>query len=67
LETTIFSVATLSTNQALEVSNWLNSMPGVNDVAVDVSGSKITVIYDPAATDRVSLKNSISSVGILLN
>lgn len=66
METTIFNVNALSANQALEVSNWLSSMPGVNDVAVDTAGSKITIIYDPATTDRGSLKSSIASVGVLL-
>ena len=66
METTIFNVNTLSTNQALELKNWLSSMPGVDDVAIDVSGSKVTVIYDPASTDRGSLRTSMASVGVLL-
>jgi copper chaperone CopZ len=66
METTIFNVNTLSANQALELKNWLASMPGVDDVAVDVSGSKVTVIYDPASTDRGSLRTSMASVGVLL-
>jgi len=66
LETTIFDVDSLSTSQAVSVSNWLYSMPGVNDVAIDVTGSKITVVYDPATTDRGSLKSSITSAGVLL-
>ena len=66
METTIFNVNTLSANQALELKNWLSSMPGVDDVAVDVSGSKVTVIYDPASTDRGSLRTSMASVGVLL-
>ena len=66
METTIFNVNTLSANQALELKNWLNSMPGVDDVAVDVSGSKVTVIYDPASTDRGSLRTSMASAGVLL-
>ena len=66
METTIFNVNTLSANQALELKNWLASMPGVDDVSVDVSGSKVTVIYDPASTDRGSLRTSMASVGVLL-
>ena len=66
METTIFNVNTLSANQALELKNWLSSMPGVNDVAIDVSGSKVTVIYDPASTDRGSLRTSMATVGVLL-
>lgn len=66
METTIFNVNTLSANQALELKNWLASMPGVDDVAVDISGSKVTVIYDPASTDRGSLRTSMASVGVLL-
>jgi len=66
LETTIFDVNTLSTSQAVSVSNWLYSMPGVSDVAIDVTGSQITVVYDPATTDRGSLKESINSAGVLL-
>ena len=66
METTIFNVNTLSANQALELKNWLTSMPGVDDVAVDVSGSKVTIIYDPASTDRGSLRTSMASVGVLL-
>lgn len=66
METTIFNVNTLSANQALELKNWLASMPGVDDVAIDVSGSKVTVIYDPATTDRGSLRTSMASVGVLL-
>ena len=66
METTIFNVNTLSANQALELKNWLASMPGVDDVAVDVSGSKVTIIYDPASTDRGSLRTSMASVGVLL-
>ena len=66
METTIFNVNTLSANQALELKNWLASMPGVDDVAIDVGGSKVTVIYDPATTDRGSLRTSMASVGVLL-
>ena len=66
METTIFNVNTLSANQALELKNWLNSMPGVDDVAIDVSGSSVTVVYDPATTDRGSLRTSMASVGVLL-
>lgn len=66
METTIFNVNTLSANQALELKNWLSSMPGVDDVAVDLNGSKVTVIYDPASTDRGSLRTSMASVGVLL-
>lgn len=66
METTIFNVNTLSANQALELKNWLSSMPGVDDVAIDVGGSKVTVIYDPATTDRGSLRTSMASVGVLL-
>ena len=66
METTIFNVNTLSANQALELKNWLASMPGVDDVAIDVGGSKVTVIYDPATTDRGSLRTSMASVGALL-
>lgn len=66
METTVFNVNTLSANQALELKNWLTSMPGVDDVAVDVSGSKVTVIYDPASTDRGSLRTTMASVGVLL-
>ena len=66
METTIFNVNTLSANQALELKNWLASMPGVDDVAIDVGGSKGTVIYDPATTDRGSLRTSMASVGVLL-
>ena len=66
METTIFNVNTLSANQAFELKNWLSSMPGVDDVAIDVSGSKVTVIYDPASTDRGSLRTSMASVGVLL-
>ena len=62
----IFNVNTLSANQALELKNWLASMPGVDDVAIDVGGSKVTVIYDPATTDRGSLRTSMASVGVLL-
>ena len=67
METTIFNADSISANQALELSHWLNSVPGVNDVSVDVTGSQITVSYDPATTDRISLKNSISSTGIVLH
>ncbi len=66
METTVFNVNTLSANQALELKNWLASMPGVDDVAIDVGGSKVTVIYDPATTDRGSLRTSMASVGVLL-
>lgn len=66
METTTFNVNTLSANQALELKNWLSSMPGVDDVAVDLNGSKVTVIYDPASTDRGSLRTSMASVGVLL-
>lgn len=66
METTIFNVNTLSANQALELKNWLASMPGVDDVAIDVGGSKVTIIYDPATTDRGSLRTSMASVGVLL-
>ena len=66
METIIFNVNTLSANQALELKNWLASMPGVDDVAIDVGGSKVTVIYDPATTDRGSLRTSMASVGVLL-
>lgn len=66
METTIFNVNTLSANQALELKNWLGSMPGVDDVAIDVGGSKVTIIYDPATTDRGSLRTSMASVGVLL-
>ena len=67
METTIFNVNTLSANQALELKNWLASMPGVDDVAIDVGGSKVTVIYDPATTDRGSLRTSMASVGGLMS
>jgi len=67
METTVFNVNTLSANQALEVKNWLNSMPGVDDVAVDVSGATITIVYDPATTDRGSLRSSMAAVGVRLN
>ena len=66
METTIFNVNTLSANQALELKNWLASMPGVDDVAVDVSGSMVTIIFVPASTDRGSLRTSMASVGVLL-
>lgn len=66
METTIFNVNTLSANQAIELRNWLGSMPGVDDVAIDVGGSKVTIIYDPATTDRGSLRTSMASVGVLL-
>lgn len=66
METTIFNVNTLSANQATELRNWLGSMPGVDDVAIDVGGSKVTIIYDPATTDRGSLRTSMASVGVLL-
>lgn len=66
METTTFNVNTLSANQALELRNWLTSMPGVDDVAVDLGGSKITVVYDPAATDRGSLRSSMAAVGVLM-
>ena len=38
----------------------------LDDVAIDVGGSKVTVIYDPATTDRGSLRTSMASVGVLL-
>ena len=66
METTSFNVNTLSANQALELKNWLTSMPGVDDVAVDVNGSKITVVYDPATTDKGYLTNSMAAIGVLL-
>ena len=66
METTIFNVNTLSANQALELKNWLASMPGVDDVAIDVGGSKVTVIYDYATTDRGSLRTSMAYVGVVL-
>ncbi len=66
METTTFNVNTLSANQALELKNWLTSMPGVDDVAVDTSGAKITIVYDPATTDRGSLRTSMAAVGVLL-
>ena len=66
METTSFNVNTLSANQALELKNWLTSMPGVDDVAVDINGSKITIIYDPATTDKGSLTNSMAAIGVLL-
>ena len=66
METTTFNVNTLSANQALELKNWLASMPGVDDVAVDTSGAKITIVYDPATTDRGSLRTSMAAVGDLL-
>ena len=66
METTSFNVNTLSANQALELKNWLTSMPGVDDVAVDVNGSKITVVYGPATTDKCSLTNSMAAIGVLL-
>jgi len=66
METTTFNVNTLSATQALELKNWLTSMPGVDDVAVDTSGAKITIVYDPATTDRGSLRTSMAAVGVLL-
>ena len=66
METTTFNVNTLSANQALELKNWLTSMPGVDDVAVDVGGAKITIIYDPATTDKGSLRTSMAAIGVLL-
>lgn len=66
LETTIFDIHELSANQAIDISNWINSIPGVNDVSVDLSGSKVTVVYDPATTDRGTIKSSATSVGYLL-
>lgn len=66
METTSFNVNTLSANQALELKNWLTSMPGVDDVAVDVGGSIITVVYDPATTDKGSLRSSMATIGVLL-
>ena len=66
METTTFNVNTISANQALELKNWLTSMPGVDDVAVDTSGAKITIVYDPATTDRGSLRTSMAAVGVLL-
>ena len=66
METTSFNINTLSANQALELKNWLTSMPGVDDVAVDINGSKITIVYDPAATDKGSLTSSMAAIGVLL-
>ena len=65
METTIFNVDMLSTAQAVSLSNYLYSMPGINDVEIDANGSKITVTYDPATTDRSAIKNSIGATGIL--
>jgi len=67
METTTFNVDLISTSQAVEISNWLGSVPGVDDVAIDVTGSRITVYYDPATTDRGELKDSIASTGVKLN
>ena len=66
METTTFVTNMLSANQALELKNWLSSMPGVDDVSVDTSGIKITVVYDPAATDKSSLRSSMAAIGVLL-
>jgi len=66
METATFVTNTLSANQALELKNWLSSMPGVDDVAVDNSGAKITVVYDPATTDKGSLRSSMAAIGVLL-
>lgn len=66
METTTFVTNTLSANQALELKNWLSSMPGVDDVAVDTSGAKITVVYDPATTDKGSIRSSMAAIGVLL-
>ena len=67
METTIFDVDVLSLAQAVSLSNFLHSKPGVDDVAIDTEGSKITVTYDPATTDRTTIKNSIISAGVLLH
>ena len=66
METTTFNINELSANQAVDISNWINSIPGVNDVSVDLSGSQVTVVYDHATTDRGTIKNSVSSAGYLL-
>ena len=66
METTTFNVNTISINQAVELKNWLTSMPGVDDVSVDTNGAKITIVYDPATTDRGSLRTSMAAVGVLL-
>lgn len=66
METTTFVTNTLSVNQAVELKNWLSSMPGVDDVTVDTSGAKITVVYDPATTDKGSIRSSMATIGVLL-
>lgn len=64
METTVFNVNGLTATDASKIKGSVNSIPGVSNVAIDVNTSKITITYDPATTDRASIKSSISSSGL---
>ena len=53
-------------NCARHVDKAIRSVPGVNDVAVDLSGKKAKVSYDPAVATTEAMAQAVKKAGYTL-
>lgn len=68
IQTTVLNISGINnTNTAIMIKNMLSSITGVSNVSVDVDTSKLTITYDPSATDLSTIKNSITDKGFTVH
>ena len=64
METVTFNVPSIScSNCSNKIQNALNSMQGVNNVAIDLKTQSVQVEYNPDRINPQELKKEITSMG----